>query len=204
MSDEQAEIKSTAAIFRYHNLLAEKHGSGTTGALGWMQPEGQQARFEKLSRMGDMNGCSVLDAGCGHADLFLFLRATFPSVVYHGCEQMPALLNVAAHRYKGEKNITLWLGNFLQQGLPLTDYVLVSGSLNYRHEDADFIYKAIESLYAKCRLGLGFNLLSYTEDGTLLASYDATDIVRFCNGLSDKVELHEGYWKDDFTVFMYK
>ena len=82
--------------------------------------------------------------------------------------------------------------------------MLVSGSLNYRHKDADFIYKAINALYAKCRLALGFNLLSYTEDGTLLASYDAKDIVRFCRDRSGQVELHEGYWKDDFTVFLYK
>lgn len=195
----------TDAIRLYHKALLGKYGSGTAGALGWMQEEGQQARFGMLSRIGNMNGCSVMDAGCGHADLFVYLRNQYPSIVYHGCEQMPELLNIAAHRYKGEKNITLYLGNFLRNALPVTDYVLASGSLNYRHEEDGFIYKAISTLYAQCRLGLGFNLLRGGVDAdTLLVAYDAQEIIRFCSTLSNKVELQEGYWQDDFTVFMYK
>ncbi len=148
---------------------------------------------------------SIQDAGCGHADLFSFLKTKYKTVTYYGFEQMPKLLNVAAHRYKGEKNMTLQVANFLQKALPFTDYILASGSLNYRHKEEGFIYKAINTLYTQCRLGLGFNLLSGGVDaGTLLMAYDTQDIIRFCNSLSDKVELHQGYWKDDFTVFMYK
>ena len=195
----------TAAIIQYHKQLVETYGSGTAGALGWMQAEGQQARFEMLSKIGNVNGCSDLDAGCGHADLFSFLKTKYPTVTYYGCEQMPELLNIAARRYKGEKNITLRLANFLQDPLPHTDYILASGSLNYRQEKDEFIYKAISILYTQCRLGFGFNLLSGSVDeDNLLVAYEAQEIISFCHTLSGKVALHEGYWPDDFTVFMYK
>ena len=205
MNDELSHVTGIAGIMQYHKHLAETYGSGSTGALGWLHAEGQQARFQMLSRIGDMNGCSVLDAGCGHADLISFLKEKYPTLIYYGYEQIPELLNIAAYRHKGEKNITLYLENFLQHALPLTDYILASGSLNYRHEENGFIYKAITTLYAQCRLGVGFNLLSGGVDAdTLLVAYDVQEIIRFCGTLSNRVELQEGYWQDDFTVFMYR
>lgn len=205
MCKEITESGNAADIVHYHKRLIEEHGSGTIEALGWSEREGQQARFKMLSRIGDMSHCSVLDAGCGHADLFAFLRNKYPSLTYYGYEQMPELLNIAAHRYKGEANITLCLGNFLQDSLPVTDFVLASGSLNYRHSDDIFIYKAIETLYAHCRQGLGFNLLGGNDEPeSLLVSYDIDKIVSFCQTLSGKTEWHEGYWKDDVTIFVYR
>jgi SAM-dependent methyltransferase len=193
------------SIVQYHRNLITIHGSGTSGALGWTQPEGQLARFERLSCIGDLNNHSVLDAGCGYADLFIFLKDKYAAVTYYGCEQMPEVLNEAARRNKGKEKITLWVGNFLEEALPATDYILASGSLNYRQPDKEFIFKAIRTLYAQCRLGLGFNLLSGgVEPDTLLIAYDAQEITRFCYTLSAKVVLHQDYWPNDFTVFMYK
>ena len=158
-----------------------------------------------LSRIADLNNCAVLDAGCGHADLFPFLRKLYPTVEYYGCEQVPELLDVAAERYEGEKGCTLLLGDFMQPGLPEVDYVLACGSLTYRHRDDAFIYKAIEKLFAHCRFGFGCNLLSGgVEPGGLLVTYDPQEIVQFCTTLSPKVELYEGYWEEDFTLFIYK
>ncbi|MBE7174614.1 MAG: class I SAM-dependent methyltransferase [Williamsia sp.] len=205
MNEKANDLLDIAGIFRYHNALIEKHGSGSVGALGWLQRKGQQARFEKLSEISDMNGCSVLDAGCGHADLYPFLQKKYPLLTYYGCEQLPQLLNVAAQRYKGANNIRLYLGDFLQASLPASDYIIVSGSLNYRHREEDYIYEAIRTLFAHCQIGLGFNLLSGgTEPGTLLVAYHPHQILRFCQTLTPNVQLHQGYWKDDFTIFMFK
>lgn len=162
-------------------------------------------RFDKLSQIGNLSGHSVLDAGCGHADLFPFLKKRFSSITYYGCEQLPDLLQIAVQRYKHENNVVLLQGDFLDKAMPMTDYVLVSGSLSYGHADENFIYNAIETLFTKCRIALGFNLLSGgVESDTLLRAYQPDDILNFCRTLSNEVQLQVGYWPDDFTVFVYK
>lgn len=137
--------------------------------------------------------------------IFFLLRKRFSSVTYYGCEQIPELLQIAVQRYKHEANVVLLQGDFLDEAMPITDYVLVSGSLNYGHTDDNFVYNAIETLFAKCRIALGFNLLSgRVGSDTLLRAYQPDDILNFCQTLSKSVQLQVGYWPDDFTVFVYK
>jgi SAM-dependent methyltransferase len=205
MNNEPIKQFGTDSIFRYHRTLIERHGTGTTRALGWRKIEGQSKRFEILCQIGDLSRHSVLDAGCGHADLYPFLNKRFSSVTYYGCEQIPELLQVATKRYQHENNVVLVEGDFLKLAIPMTDFVLASGSLTYRHSDENFVYNAIEALFAHCRIGLGFNLLSGgVEANTLLRSYPPEDILKFCQTLSKRVQLQAGYWPDDFTVFVYR
>jgi SAM-dependent methyltransferase len=197
-------LLDTAAVSRYHRQRIREYGAGSPGALGW-HPEGQQVRFKTLAQIGDLAHRSVLDVGCGYADLYPFLKQRFAGVQYTGIEQMPELLNLAIARYCHAADAALRVGDFLSEPLPFSDYVLASGSLNYRHRAPDFIYRAIEKLYGSCRLALGFNLLCWEPvGGGPLASYDPATIVAFCKTLAPKVVLLEGYWDGDFTVFMYR
>ncbi|AKD57003.1 class I SAM-dependent methyltransferase [Spirosoma radiotolerans] len=205
MNKELINLFGTTGIFHFHKKLIERHGAGTTRALGWQKIEGQSMRFDKLSQIGDLSGHSVMDAGCGHADLFPFLKKRFSSITYYGCEQIPELLQVATQRYKRENNVVLIQGDFLDPAMPVTDFVLASGSLTYGHSDDNFVYNAIETLFAKCRIALGFNLLSGgVESNALLRAYQPDDILNFCRTLSKTVQIQVGYWPDDFTVFVYK
>lgn len=194
----------TAAIFRYHRQRLRTYGPGGPEALGWNRAEGQQARFRVLTQIGDLAHRSVLDAGCGYADLYPYLSQRYAGVQYHGIEQMPELLDVARARYQDAPGITLGGGDFLRDELPRTDYVLASGALNYRHRDPQFIYQAIEKLFRSCQVGLGFNLLSWEPaGGGPLAAYDPATMLAFCQQLAPRAELLLGYWEDDFTVFLY-
>ncbi|MVN75410.1 methyltransferase domain-containing protein [Hymenobacter sp. HMF4947] len=205
MHNPLGQLLDTAAIFRYHRRRIQKYGSGGPGALGWAGAEGQQARFQVLTQIGDLAHHSVLDAGCGYADLYPFLQQRYAGVRYHGIEQMPELLAVARARYRDAAGITLSSSDFLRTPLPPADYVLASGALNYRHRDPQFIYQAIEKLFGGCQLGLGFNLLSWEPaGGGPLAAYDPAGILAFCQTLASRAELLEGYWEGDFTVFMYR
>ncbi len=204
MRKRLGQLLDTAAVFRYHRQQIREYGTGSPGALGW-HPEGQQIRFKILAQIGDLAHRSVLDVGCGYADLYPFLKQRFADVAYSGIEQMPELLEVAQARYSHATDITLGVGDFLSMSLPVSDYVLASGSLNYRHRHPQFIYQAIEKLFAGCRLGLGFNLLSWEPaDGGPLAAYDPANIVAFCKKLSPNVVLVENYRDGDFTVFVYR
>lgn len=196
-------LHDMAQIFRFHTQQAKAHGVGTTGALGWKEPEGQQARFKVLAGIGDLTGRSVLDAGCGHGDLCALLGSMYSGLQYSGVDQIPALLDVAVERYGHLPGIRFMQGDFSTAALPATDYILACGSLNYRSSKADFITTTISKLFSECRIGLGFNLLSKMEEEGLLVAYDPVTIKAFCQTLTDNVVLETGYYGDDFTVFMY-
>lgn len=196
-------LDDSSLIFRYHRDMIAWHGLKSSLALGWRNDHDQEVRFSTLSGIADLNHCSVLDAGCGYADLYPYLKAKYPELAsYYGIEQIPELIDEAIHRYKHLPNVSFSSRNFLVGDLPVTDYILVNGALNYTSTIPNFIYKAIEHLFSHCNWGLGFNLLSEIKDGTL-AAYDPGDIIAFCRTLTPHVVFKDGYAENDFTVFLY-
>jgi SAM-dependent methyltransferase len=196
--------EDNAAIFDYHRSMISFHGNTGPAALGWRDRESQLVRFKVLAEVANLDKCSILDAGCGHADLLGFLLPKYPNLVYTGIEQIPELLNEARRRYSSRTNTNLIPGDFTDTSLPLADYVFASGSLNYYQTDPDFIYRAIETLYNSCKKGLAFNLLHTIIPNGLLAAYEPGKILDFCKTLSDRCILTDNYSGEDFTIFMYR
>ncbi|VXB09281.1 conserved hypothetical protein [Flavobacterium sp. 9AF] len=192
-------------IQKFHQDKIEKYGSNKPESLAWFSADDQLKRFEILTQIGDLNNCSVLDIGCGNGDLCYYLSQHFTNFSYHGIDMIPAFLDNAIEKNKDLPSARFYLGDFMKGNLPQIDYVLVSGSLNYKNSDPDFIFKAIAHLYAHCNKGLGFNLLSDTInlDGILM-TYSPKTITNFCKTLSNNVVLKEDYIADDFTVMVYK
>lgn len=192
-------------IKKFHQDKIEQYGSNKPESLAWFSEEDQQKRFEVLAQIGDLNNSSILDIGCGNGDLCAYLSQRFTTFSYHGIDMIPAFLDNAVEKTKDFPDTTFYLGDFMKGNLPQTDYVLVSGSLNYKNSDPDFIFKAIAHLYAHCNKGLGFNLLSDTinPDG-ILKSYSPETITDFCITLSNTVVVKENYVEADFSVMVYK
>jgi len=65
-------FKTQNPIKDYHRAMIDRHGADSCMALGWREQADQLLRFRELARIGDLNGRSVLDAGCGYAGLTLF------------------------------------------------------------------------------------------------------------------------------------
>lgn len=198
-------LDDSARIFHYHRAMIADHGAESSFALGWRNEHDQYVRFEALATIANLNGKSVMDAGCGYADLYPFLKERYPQMAhYHGIEQITELVDEAVLRHGNLSDTTFIAGNFLDADLPICDYVLASGSLNYGSSVNGFIYTAIERLYSNCAIALGFNLLRYMPvDGTLVA-YDPDDILDFCKTLSPNVVTKADYDEADFTVFIYR
>lgn len=197
------DLLTTAAIFRFHKELIKIHGNDSAVSLGWDDEAGQQARFKVLSEIGNLNHHSVLDVGCGHGDLRPFLGKIYPNLRYFGVEQIPELLDTAEKKYASFPETIFFQGNFAQADLPSTDYILASGSLNYRNHDPLYVLRTIEKLFNNCRIGLGFNLLSSAEPEGIIVAYKPDFILEYCKQLSSNVKLIEGYRANDYTIFMY-
>src|SRR2546423_741814 len=73
----------------------QRHGDGF-GALLWASPRTQAARFDAFTRLCELDAHSILDAGCGRADLldFLLSRSIRPDH-YTGLEAVAALADTA-------------------------------------------------------------------------------------------------------------
>ncbi|MFT3934481.1 MAG: class I SAM-dependent methyltransferase [Chitinophagaceae bacterium] len=194
-----------ASISDFHHKLIAEYGVEGIDAVGWLSNASQNARYSVLSKLGDFTGKSVLDAGCGHADLFPFLSKIYPDMQYTGIEQMPELMNIAVKRYGHYANTKFLKCDFSETALPASDYVIACGSLSYCSSEDGYIYSIIEKLFAHCRIGFGFNLLSALKyPDPAIVFYNPNTILTFCNTLTNKVTLQLGYWENDFTVFMYR
>lgn len=192
------------AIQKYHRDRIFKFGLDSSRALGWTTNEGQQARFKVIADLlGDLSGKSILDAGCGHGDLRGFFGDKFTGLRYSGIDQLDNFLDVAIERYGNYPDIAFNFGDFLKAELPVMDYAVACGSLNYRSSDPDFVFKAITKLFHNCRFGLVFNLLKKMEsEESILVAYDPEIILAHCKTISNNVIFKDGYFEEDYTVMI--
>lgn len=199
------DLLDTITIHQYHNERIKQFGAANPKSLGWKTTEGQLARFEILSGIGNLNNTSVMDVGCGHGDLRGYLAEKFTGIRYLGIDQVEAFLDVAIEKYGALTDTSFFHGDFSNADLPVTDYILACGALSYRNSDADFALKTITKLFNSCRLGFGFNMLSAIDNPLgILIAFDPDIILSHCNSLTSKVVFKEGYYEHDFTVMLYK
>ena len=197
-------LLDTAAIFKYHNNLIGLNAQGDVKNLGWADVHSQQIRFEILSQLADFEQCSVLDAGCGIADLCGYLKNKFPTCRYYGIEQIPAFVMQALSVYGNMTDVVFYQGDVETASLPIFDYTLASGLLNYRNSNPLYAFEMIHKLYNGSRLGIAFNMLSKEPaNNTLITAYDKNMIFSFCKTLTPNCSLHDGYLENDYTIFMY-
>jgi len=196
----------TIPIFHYHRAMIAHYGSESSYALGWRDVESQQMRFKVLAGVGDLNNHSVLDVGCGYGDLLPYLLERYPNLShYHGIEQIPELYDEALKRHGHLPIAEFTSGNFITRDLPVVDYVLASGSLNYgSDDDPDFIFNIISKLFANSKVAVAFNLLRQMPVKGLLVAYEPETILTYCKTLSNRVVFIDDYAEEDFTVYVYR
>lgn len=194
-----------ATIIHYHRHRIAEYGIETVEALGWKEDESQQKRFDVISSVGDLSGCSVLDIGCGRGDLKAYLDRRYAAITYIGVDQMPEFITDARRRYEGMVDTFFYLSDFTTAALPPVDYVIACGAMGYRCEDPHFFLELISRLFASATKALAFNMLDATRfpEHQLLVGHDREKVLAHCKTLSPFVKLVTGYLDDDFTVFMY-
>lgn len=194
-----------ATIIHYHRQRIARYGQGTAQALGWQRRERQLKRFEAITGVGDLAGCSILDVGCGCGDLKRYLDQRAAQITYIGIDQMPEFIANARERHKDAPDTYFFQADFTTAMLSKADYVLASGALSYRCDNPDFPHAMIRKLYAAATRALAFNLLDAASfpEHPLLVGYDVDEIASFCRTLGSRVEVVRGYLRDDVTVFLY-
>ena len=155
------------------------------------------------------NNESILDIGCGRADLYGFIRNFYPSAIftYHGIDHNPIMTNLANQKY----DVDCLTNTFESAKLPETSWVVANGVFTQRRcetEDADLqkLFEDIDLLYNKSTNVVSFNLLNpinnihhegffYVHPGLVLDML----IEKYQN-----VVLRNNYSKDVYTVTIHK
>ena len=200
------DLIEKVTVMHYHRHRIAESKPGSVEALGWRGERSQQARYETLVKVGDLNGCTLLDVGCGHGDLKSFLDLHYADFDYIGIDQMPEFITEAKARYGDCPRTSFYQTDFSAAKLPSVDYVFASGALGYRCKNESFYAEMISKLYHSTTVAFAFNLLDRKTFPVhdLLVGHDREAVLALCRTLSPRVEWFDGYLKDDFTVFMYR
>lgn len=199
-------IIEQATVLHYHRHRMSLYGQGTARALGWKHEASQQTRFDVLATVGDMTGCSLLDVGCGYGDLKAHLDRTHTGFAYIGIDQQPEFIAIARARHHDVPNTWFFQADFTTVAFPTVDYVMASGSLNYRRGDLQCHLGMIGKMFAAAARGVAFNMLDVARfsQHDLLVGHDLARIEAHCQSMTPHVRIIRGYLDDDFTIFMYK
>ena len=168
-----------------------------------------QHRFLMQNLLIGFYNDSILDIGCGRADLYDFLQNFYPDLnfVYHAIDHNPVMTDLAKQKY----DIDCMIGAFETAELPKSEWVVANGIFTPRRcetEDEDLrkLFEDIEILYQTATNTVSFNLLNpintvhhegffYVHPGLVLDML----IEKYQN-----VVLRNNYSKDVYTVQIYK
>ena len=122
---------------RYYRDVVARHGVSAQG-VHWNSEATQYKRFDVLLSMIDLNKEDVLvDAGCGFAELFFYLKKREINIEnYIGLEMMEEMVTEAKKRAE----IDIRICDVLSNPLPKADYYFCSGGMNILTRDETTLF----------------------------------------------------------------
>ncbi len=194
-------------IDNYNRWISER---SDVGIMGYGSQSSQDARFSVLFGLGDMNGKTVLDIGCGRGD---FARIAAERGVYFreylGVDIVPKMIDIA-RQMNSVPNARFEVMDVLKSKEALSyDYVIMCGTLNLKTPDTPAMAKKmIRKAFEIANIGVAFNMTSIFGDIKLRTEYthyfDPFEILKYCGTMTRNLAFDHTYLPHDFTVFMYK
>ena len=192
-------------IDRYNERFKKNGGNIGTLAVGNM--ERQIVRFNVLSEIGDLEGASVVDVGCGFGDFYGFLLSRGIKVEYTGYDMNPTLINAAREKFPGARFEVLDF--FSDKCKEKFDYVVSSSTFNNKLTGGDnytMIHNVLKRSFTICNEGVSINFLTnYVDYKQGHAFYYGPEkIFKYCKSITNRVALRHDYCLYEFTVYLYK
>ena len=180
---------------------------------GWMSTNEQELLFSALLLFYSPS-YSVLDVGCGRADLYGYLRRMFPEsdINYSGIDFNANMIHVAERKYP--VLLDKLSGNDILTATTLTnhDWVLGSGLFNLNDHPDMFEYakSVVDKMYENANVGVAFNLLTglpadmNQSDIDQLIVHDMAEWLNYLVSKYTKVVCRTDYMAGDVTFFIFK
>ena len=153
-------------ILKMYKEESKKYGLKDRRSLFWTKDK-QDARFHLL--LGEplkCSGMSLLDFGCGFADLAGFLQRNFYHLEYNGCDLNPDFVEEAASRYPEKTIYQIKSVDDIQEQY---DIILASGTFNLIGIDdaakmQTYVFDHLLKLFKHTEYMLTVNFLSHLTD----------------------------------------
>ena len=190
-----------------YNDLARRYGHDVR-SLDWASRESQEQRFRVLAAVGDLNGRSVLDVGCGLGDFAAWCARQSIAPDYTGIDLTPRMVELAreclpAQAFRASDLFALPLPPDGQAW----DYVVASGIFAKRQENPEgYLRDAVARMFALCSTATAFNVLSTWAPSSEGSEFHADPVrtLEYCRSLTPWAVLRHDYHPRDFTVYLYK
>ena len=175
--------------------------------VGWSSKEEQDTLFEAALWLASTPGLSILDVGCGRADLYPL--ATEKGLIYKGIDYNPNIIGIAQQKYPDVFVETLDVLN-IEPGADY-DWVVGSGLFNIAIENpANYAQEVVAKMYDKARIGVAFNLLTSIpediadEDKRSLVVWEPAAWLAYLELTYKKVICRTDYLEGDTTFYILK
>ncbi|HTL30069.1 MAG TPA: hypothetical protein VL282_12645 [Tepidisphaeraceae bacterium] len=188
----------------YANAAAA-HGGGFE-ALLWASRHTQRMRFDAIRRVSKLTGKTIVDAGCGRADLLDYLIGMGIRIDHYiGLEAIEELAS-AAERKAGEQ-CQIVRCDFVKDPKRLfaaTDWIVFCGSLNTL--DTQMFYRTIRRAFDAAIEGVAFNFLDspFLAAASYLSWHPRAEVLAFAQTFSPRVQMLHDYLHGDCTISIRK
>lgn len=191
-----------------------KNEGETPRALGWGCTKDQLERFRITCENNDLEGKTVLDIGCGFADLYGYILKRGIKCRYIGIDIVPEFIEYCKRKYNDAEFIN---SNIMleKDRLPSADIVVSVGTLNFKldyMENLEYTKRFMETAFekAKERVQLDFLSTNITSDypkEDFVYYHNPKDVLDLAFKLTDNLKLIHNYKpipQKEFTLIMYK
>lgn len=191
--------EAKALILGKYKERFEKHGY-TPPTLGWVN-EGQNNRFRMFTEIGHMDGCSILDVGCGFGDMAKYLDSHGYNVDYTGIDLNPDFIEYAQKQNPSHKFI---LGD-MESHMGSYDWVFACGVFEFK-ESLTYMKSLIKKMYLLCKKGMVVDFLSTTSDkrNPKALYIDPESMHGWWDIACSDVVIRDEYMKHEFCMYLYK
>jgi len=176
--------------------------------VGWSSVQEQELLFSALLLFYSPE-MSILDAGCGRADLYGYLTKVFQTEIsYKGIDYNPNLLMFAKEKYPSVNVSSLDILNLSETH----DWVVGSGlfNINDQKDLTEYAKQCIDKMYESANIGIAFNMLTgypddiADEDKAVLAPHNPSVWLDYLIEKYTKVICRTDYMLGDVTFFILK
>lgn len=196
-------------INNFFNTISKEYKIGPK-AVGWSSTDSQRLRFKILTEIGNLEGKTILDVGCGLGAFYEFLIASHILIKqYVGIDINEKNIEKAK---KIHPRAHFGVCDLSEDPLDQTfDYVFESGifNLNIPHWET-YTYTLLKKMYDHCTVGVGANFLSCfaknPSDTDNVVYYADPSTVLNCvtTKITPWVILKQNYKVNDFTLFFFR
>jgi SAM-dependent methyltransferase len=205
------------SIVKHYEDCLEKHGDTHLG-VDWPNEDEMYIRYKvmleifKIKDWPKSNKYSLLDFGCGTAQLFDFiLKKKYDYFEYSGLDISEKFLEVSKKKYL---NQTFYCTNILEypDSIPSFDFIVLNGVFTEKRQLSfeemwSYFTQMLKVMFIKSKLGFAFNVMSKAVDWEREDLFHVpTDLLIdfLTKNITRNFVIRNDYKLYEYTVYIYK